>query len=84
MPLAAGHPPAGGNQIGNTVAEDSVGVSDGVFTVQLDFGANAFSSGNDRWLQIAVRCPSGGGVPSTGAAAAAHPGAVRALRQHRR
>ncbi len=33
----------------------SVGVSNGLFTVQLDFGADAFT-GEARWLGIAVKC----------------------------
>ena len=38
----------------NTVTNPSVQVTDGVFTVQLDFGASAFSGG-DRFLEINVR-----------------------------
>jgi hypothetical protein len=40
----------------NTVTNPSVQVTDGVFTVQLDFGAVAFSGG-DRFLEINVRRP---------------------------
>ena len=43
----------------------AVPVSNGLFTVQLDaggqFGSSAFV-GEERWLQIAVRCPSGSGA----------------------
>jgi hypothetical protein len=35
-----------------------VQVSNGVFTVQLDFGANPFSTGAARYLEIAVKKPS--------------------------
>jgi hypothetical protein len=44
---------ANGNQIGATVTNPSVQVTNGIFTVSLDFGANAFSGAN-RFLQIAV------------------------------
>lgn len=47
-----------GNQIGSTSAQSGVAVSDGVFTVQLDFGANAFP-GAARYLEIRVQ-PAGG------------------------
>jgi DNA-binding beta-propeller fold protein YncE len=40
----------------DTVTNPSVQVTDGVFTVQLDFGAPAFSGG-DRFLEINVRHP---------------------------
>src|SRR5438876_443077 len=40
----------------NTVTNPSVQVTDGVFTVQLDFGADAFAGG-DRFLEINVRHP---------------------------
>src|SRR5207237_232420 len=42
-----------------TVTRTSVLASGGIFSVQLDFGANAFP-GADRFLEIGVR-PSGGG-----------------------
>ena len=46
---------AGGSaQIGSTITNSSVLVANGVFTVQLDFGANAFP-GADRFLEISVR-----------------------------
>ncbi|MDQ7029822.1 MAG: hypothetical protein Q9O62_08615 [Ardenticatenia bacterium] len=51
----------GGSQVGSTVTKDDVAVSDGLFTVDLDFGSGAFD-GNARWLEIGVR-PGG----STGA-----------------
>jgi hypothetical protein len=45
---------AGGAQVGSLVTRGDVPVSDGYFTVQLDFGAGAF--GNEaRWLEVAVR-----------------------------
>lgn len=45
---------ASGGQVGGTINLSPVLVSNGVFTVALDFGAAAFD-GNSRWLQIAVR-----------------------------
>src|SRR6202158_455413 len=42
-----------------TVTRTSVLVTGGTFTVQLDFGANAFP-GADRFLEIGVRSASGG------------------------
>lgn len=45
---------AGGSQIGNTVNNDSVAVSEGVFSILLDFGTNVFT-GADRFLEISVR-----------------------------
>lgn len=50
----------GNNQIGQTKTVSSVPVSVGVFTVTLDFGANAFSGAN-RFLAISAR-PSGAGA----------------------
>jgi Chaperone of endosialidase len=43
-----------GSQIGSTINNGTVPVNSGVFTVQLDFGAAAFS-GADRYLEIGVR-----------------------------
>jgi len=56
----SGSPPTGGNQIGSTQTKTNVAVSNGLFSVQLDFGAAAFT-GDARWLQIAARHPAGSG-----------------------
>ncbi len=50
----------GGNQIGPTAIASGVAVVNGVFTVQVDFGASAFN-GDARFLQIDVRKPAGYG-----------------------
>mgnify|MGYP001146144294 CR=1 FL=1 len=55
----------GGTQIGSDVPRFAVPVDRGVFTVDLDFGSNAFD-GDARYLQISVRSPAstaGGGEP---------------------
>jgi hypothetical protein len=44
----------GGSQIGGTIAEQDVSVSDGLFTVVLDFGSSAFE-GSLRYLEVGVR-----------------------------
>ena len=44
----------GGNQVGPTVSLRGFQVTNGLFTVQLDFGSSVFN-GDTRWLQIAVR-----------------------------
>jgi hypothetical protein len=44
----------GGAQVGSLVPRDDVLVSEGYFTVQLDFGVGAFGS-EARWLEVAVR-----------------------------
>ena len=49
-----------GAQIGGDVARNAVAVEDGVFTVDIDFGAGAFD-GQARYLEIRVR-PAGLGV----------------------
>jgi hypothetical protein len=46
--------PAGGLQVGPAVAVDDAAVSDGLFTIVLDFGSAAFA-GSARWLEVAVR-----------------------------
>ena len=42
-----------GNQVGEAVVLDNVEISDGLFTVSLDFGEGAFD-GSPRWLEIQV------------------------------
>jgi hypothetical protein len=63
----SGTPPTGGTQFGSTETQSAVPVSQGLFTVVLNaangFGDNAFLAA--RWLQIAVRCPAGGGSYTT-------------------
>jgi len=55
----SGSPPSGGTQVGSTVTNSSVSVSNGYFGVDLDFGSNAFT-GDARWLQITINsCPGG-------------------------
>ena len=44
---------SGGSQIGATVSQSTVDVTNGRFTVELDFSASAFNS-NNRWLEITV------------------------------
>jgi hypothetical protein len=46
--------PASGSQVGPTVTRDDVVITNGLFTVSLDFGATAFA-GSKRWLEVAVR-----------------------------
>jgi len=48
-----------GNLVGATQTNSAVSVSNGLFTVTLDFGASAFN-GNARWLDIGVRTNGGG------------------------
>lgn len=43
-----------GTQIGSTVSVTEVSVTEGIFTVKLDFGAGAFVTGADRWLETTV------------------------------
>lgn len=45
---------AGVPQVGGPLSNPTVGVSNGLFTVTLDFGVGAFN-GSPRWLQIGVR-----------------------------
>src|SRR5437016_5198406 len=50
---------SGGAQVGSTQTINTVAVSNGVFTVSLDFGANSFP-GASRFLEVSAR-PSGSG-----------------------
>jgi len=50
----------GGTQIGSTQSVPGVTVTNGLFTVVLDFGAGAFS-GSPRWMEISVQCAGDGG-----------------------
>jgi len=43
-----------GSQVGMIVSQEDVGITNGIFRAELDFGPNAFS-GDARWLEIAVR-----------------------------
>jgi len=49
---------SGSGQVGGTITLSAVGVTNGLFTVALDFGANF--PGPNRWLEIAVRTNGGG------------------------
>src|SRR5262245_36282214 len=54
----------GASQVGSTLAADAIDVSEGLFTIDLDFGVGVFD-GNGRWLEITVRSPSGVGDYTT-------------------
>jgi hypothetical protein len=51
---------SGGAQIGTLQTTGNVTVTNGLFTVPLDFGSGAFN-GDARWLEISARCPAGSG-----------------------
>ncbi len=51
----------GGNVIGQSLTVPAVGVTNGLFTVALDFGAGVFN-GEPRWLQTGVRTNGSAGV----------------------
>jgi hypothetical protein len=55
---------AAGTQIGSTLTLEDVSVSDGLFTIELDFGTGAFGGG-ERWLEIGVRPGSSVGAFTT-------------------
>lgn len=46
--------PSGGNAVGLPLTNSAVAVSNGLFTITLDFGPGVFSGAN-RWLEIGVR-----------------------------
>jgi hypothetical protein len=50
----------GGFPVGGVQTVTETAVTDGVFSVQLDFGSSHFT-GQARWLEIGVRCPAGSG-----------------------
>jgi hypothetical protein len=52
---------SGGSQVGSTVTSLAVPVSQGLFTNSVDFGVNPYTSGENLYLQIAVRNPVGSG-----------------------
>lgn len=45
-----------GSQVGLTVRVNNVDITDGLFTVEVDFGVEAYN-GAERWVEIAVRTP---------------------------
>src|SRR5262249_18459769 len=47
--------PQNGTQQGPTVTLTNVSVVNGIFTVQLDFGGNVFTTGSGQFLEIGVR-----------------------------
>jgi hypothetical protein len=51
---------AAGQPLGPTQTVAKVAISDGLFTVVLDFGDKVFT-GPARWLEVEVRCPAGNG-----------------------
>jgi hypothetical protein len=50
---------AGGSQVGSTLTYTAVGVTNGLFTATLDFGAGVFTGAN-LWLDISVRTSGAG------------------------
>ncbi len=54
----------GGTQVGGDVTVDGLAVTDGLFTVELDFGDTVFG-GQARWLEIGVRSFGPGGPYTT-------------------
>jgi hypothetical protein len=55
--------PSGYNQVGSTAPRDDVAVTDGYFTLSLDFG-NVFG-GTALWLEVSVRPGISGGGHTT-------------------
>jgi hypothetical protein len=50
--------PSGGSQVGSTITQTAISVTNGLFTVTNDFGA--VFAGNDTWLAIGVRSNGSG------------------------
>jgi hypothetical protein len=50
---------SGGSALGELLFRPALAVVDGLFTTQLDFGTQF--TGAERWLETAVRCPTGSG-----------------------
>ena len=55
---------SGGTQIGSTITNLDVAVSNGLFTATFDFGGTAFP-GADRWLELGVRTNGSSGAFAT-------------------
>jgi len=51
---------SGGNAIGQPQQANNIAVNNGLFTVRLNFGFAPFN-GDERFLEIGVRCPAGSG-----------------------
>src|ERR1035437_9999588 len=56
---------AGSSQIGGPLTNTATAVSNGLFTVTLDFGAGVFT-GADRWLEIGAGANGGAAFPKPG------------------
>lgn len=69
----------GNNQIGAEVSLPTVTIANGIFTVSLDFGANAFAAAGERWLEIEV----GATVLSPRQKITASPFAIRSLESNK-
>jgi len=54
----------GGDTVASSISIENVSVVEGLFTLDLDFGVTAFN-GDERWLEIQVRDPSGFGSFTT-------------------
>jgi hypothetical protein len=50
-----------GNQVGSTITNLEVGVTNGLFTTALDFGGDIFT-GNSSWLSLSVRSNGSSGA----------------------
>lgn len=53
-----------GSQVGSTLNQ-TLGVDGGLFIALLDFGDGSWSGGEQRWIEISVRCPAGSGGYTT-------------------